>query len=85
MFSGFTKMIKKENGQPKPIATLTLEELANSNEQERIVTNAMRIHKMLLATYRATLFGFKEKYNLPDEFEFDRQTGEFFKKEKDNG
>lgn len=85
MIAGLMKMMKKENGDPKPIAQLTKDELTNILEQDRLIRDAAIIHKMLLTSYRTTFVGLKAKYKLPEEFMFDKGTGEFFEKEKDDG
>ncbi len=80
---GLTKRIEKE--MPKPVATLAPDELMNLLEQSRLVLDAHKVHHMLRMTYQATLHKYKEKYKLPDEFEFDKNTGECFAKESGNG
>ncbi len=86
MIAGFMKTIKKNgDNDPKPLATLTTDELANILEQDRLSTDALKIHKMLLMTYRTTFHNLRTKYKLPEECMFDKKTGEFFKKEEGNG
>lgn len=85
MIAGLMKMMKKENGDQKPLAQLTPEELSNILDQDRLIRDAKMVHTMLLVSYRTAFIGLKAKYKLPEEFLFDRITGEFFEKGKDDG
>lgn len=80
---GFTKFVR-DSGQ-RPIAKLTEAELKNVLEQERIVRNAIQVHRMLVATLDGTMRKLAQEYSLPDLFELDRKTGEVFPKESSDG
>lgn len=75
----FLKPTEREDG-PRPIAMLEPGELKNVLEQERIIEDVAKALRMLQMAYQVTMRAIAAKYQLPQEFELDRRTGEVFGK-----
>lgn len=67
---------------PKPLAKLEVNELKNVLEQERLISDAIKVQKMLSLALNITMKQLADKHKLPKEFELDRTTGEIFPKSK---
>lgn len=61
--------------QPKKLF-ITEVELENIKEQKRILQDAMKASKMLSVSYNLALKNLTQKYELPDDFILNFETGE---------
>jgi len=66
--------------KPKPIAKLEPDELEQLVNNERVMNDFRRAYMLMVKGQQTLWWSLRQKYNLPEEIDFNRETGEIFKK-----
>jgi hypothetical protein len=66
--------------KPRPIAKLEPDELEQLVNNERVMDDFRRAYMLMVKGQQTLWWSLRQKYNLPEEIDFNRETGEIFKK-----
>jgi hypothetical protein len=69
----------------KPIAKLEPDELEQLINNERVMDDFRHAYMLMVKGQEILWWSLRQKYNLPEEIDFNRVTGEIFPKSKPNG
>ena len=77
-----TTMKQTNNPERKPLAILTVDELLLVRKSQTVILQAQAELELLQRGYAAIWLGIKQRHNLPEEFDYDTQSGVILEKLK---